>query len=134
MAPSTGILNTPGITSGTITNTSFSMTLSPTQAAHYDELLYGRHVQQKTYVAPPAPPIQRERLDEYERMMIGPRPVPDYPIPLFVGDYLNGIFLPYDWDPDGHLEGTNEWDNRTRFFSEGRLFGFKRLPLAPRLP
>lgn len=139
MAASTGILNTPGITNvGSMSVTLTSTMLTDAAAKmlekkEYDAFLYGSN-HYKTWVPAPAPPILHERLDFYERMMTGPRPVSDYPIPLFVGDYLNGIILPADWDPDGHLEGQGEWQNRTRFFSEGRLWNHRRIPLAPKLP
>lgn len=88
-------------------------------------------VQSRIYV--PAPPIQAD-LSREEKWLIGPRPVPDFPYPIFVGDYLHGLMLPSDWDPNGHMEGENEWQNRSGFFEEAGFLKYKRLPVVPRLP
>lgn len=81
---------------------------------------------------PPEPPRVKVIEDpRIEKWLTQPRA--PCSLPILVGDYLNKLVLPADWDPTAHLHGTGMWWNRTRFFSEASAAGFTRIPIIPRI-
>lgn len=109
-----------------------NMTFNSTAFQRYDDFIYGTVNKGKAFVPADPPPIITEDLKGIEQYLIAARP--DFPHPFLLGDHLNSLVLPRDWDPNAHLGYDGEWSNRTCFWNEGKLGEYKRLPLAPRVP